>query len=117
MTTEKPLLRFARQDNETISLLARVQWDTGYVPTMEELGLLLQCPTTAAARRQLDELLTSGEGTRLTMGERQKIHAVAEQARNNDEPGTQRRPHVNHQHRRMRTQGQSHLRWARPAHD
>ena len=79
MTQEKLALRFARQDEETLALLARVQWETGYVPTMDELGQLLQCPTTRAARKYLDTLLASGTGTRATAEERQQMIAVAGQ--------------------------------------
>lgn len=114
MKPEKPLLRFARQDDETLSLLASVQWDTGYVPTMEELGQLLQCPTTGAARRKLDELLVSGEGTRLTSKERQEMYEVAERLLDNESPDTQRRHPVNRQRRYSRTVQRSHIRWARP---
>jgi len=53
--------------------------DTGYVPTMEELGQLIQCSTTGAARRRLEKMHIVGAGTRLTPEERQKMQAGVEQ--------------------------------------
>jgi len=86
MTPEKSALRFARQDEETLALLARVQWETGYVPTMDELGQLLQCPTMGAARRRLEEMLISGEGTRVTPEERREMQAIIERVIDEQQP-------------------------------
>ncbi|MHB9129707.1 MAG: hypothetical protein ACYDBB_01285 [Armatimonadota bacterium] len=81
--TTHTALRFADQDDRTLSLLAQVQRETGYVPTMGELTQLLQCPTTAAARQCLDELVSAGEGTHLNPTEQQELQEIAEEVRHN----------------------------------
>lgn len=112
MASEQSTLRFANQDKHTLSLLAHVQRETGYVPTMAELTQLLQCPTTAAARQCLDELVASGEGTRLTPTERQEMAEIAEQIlRNEAHCAPHRQPDAHHR-RRSRMAGRSHVRWA-----
>ena len=105
-----PTFRFAHQDDYTLAMLARVQRDTGYVPTMEELGQLLQCPTTGAARRRLEEMLIAGTGTRLTLEERQEMQAVAE--REIDEQQSPTGP-MRRRQRHTRVPGRPSLRWAR----
>ena len=105
-----PTFRFAHQDDYTLAMLARVQRNTGYVPTMEELGQLLQCPTTGAARRRLEEMLIAGAGTRLTLEERQEMQAVAEREIDEQQSptGSMRR-----RQRHTRVPGRPSLRWAR----
>lgn len=110
MTSTHTALRFARQDDETLALLAHVQRDTGYVPTMEELGQLLQCPTTGAALRRLEEMLIAGAGTRLTLEERQEMQAVAEREIDEQQPPT---GPMRRRQRHMRVPGRPSLRWAR----
>jgi len=115
MVTENPTLRFADQDDRTLSLLAHVQRETGYVPTMDELCQLLQCPTTAAARQRLDEMVTSGEGTRLTPSEQQEVAEIAERLQQNATPcPQQRQPPDAHHRRHTHMTGRTHVRWARP---
>ena len=112
MTQEKPTLRFVRQDEETLTLLARVQWETGYVPTMDELSQLLQCPTTRMARQRLEELLVSGEGTHVTSEERREMmQTIVERMSDEQHPST--RP-VNRPQQQKSITGRSHLRWVRP---
>lgn len=106
----KSTLRFAHQDTYTLALLAHVQRETGYVPTMHELSQLLQCPTTAAARERLDELVSAGEGAHLTPEELQKLNEIAEQAR---KPRTPYRQPIGQPCRRARGEDRPQLRWAR----
>lgn len=86
MARENTTLRFVDQDDRTLSLLARVQRETGYVPTMKELGQLLQCPTTSTARQRLDELITSGDGTHLTPTEQLEMAEIAKCVLRNELP-------------------------------
>jgi len=116
MTGTRTALRFARQDDYTLSLLARVQRETGYVPTMEELSQLLQCPTTSAARLCLDELVTAGEGTRLTPAEQQEAAKIAERLIGNEAPCMKRQQPVNHQCRHTHAASHTHVQWACPTH-
>jgi len=109
MASTHTALRFARQDDKTLALLARIQRDTGYVPTMEELGQLLQCPTTGAARRRLEEMLIAGAGTHLTPEERQEMLAVAEREIDEQQPPT---GPMRRRQRHTRVPGRSPLRWA-----
>jgi len=111
MTQEKPALRFVRQDEETLTLLARVQWVTGYVPTMDELSQLLQCPTTIMARQRLEELLVSGEGTHVTSEERREMQAVVERMIDEQQPPTRL---LHRSPRQMDKPGRPYLRWATP---
>jgi len=91
MASTHTALRFAQQDDETLALLARVQRETGYVPTTEELGQLLQCPTTSEARIRLDEMITNGDSTRLTSAELQEMAETTERLQRNEAPCMQRR--------------------------
>lgn len=111
MTQEKPALRFARQDEETLALLACVQWETGYVPTMDELGQLLQCPTTRIARQRLEELLISGEGTHVTSEERREMQAIVERMSDEQQPPTRL---LHRPSRQASAPGRPHFRWATP---
>lgn len=110
-------LRFADQDDRTLSLLARVQRETGYVPTMAELGQLLQCPTTAAARARLDALVATGEGAHLTPEEQQELHEIAVQARQQEKPRASHRQPTGHHHQHARVADRPRLRWARTVQD
>lgn len=102
--------RFADQDARTLSLLARVQRETGYVPTLGELSQLLQCSTTAAACQRLNELVIAGEGTRLIAHERQEMAEIAERHRHSERQGASQRRHST-------MAPCSHVRWADRAHD
>jgi len=65
--------QFAQHDDEIIAVMAGDQRETGYVPTTEELGQLLQCSTHDAARQHLTRLMSSGKGSYLSPEDQQGI--------------------------------------------
>jgi len=113
MAPDQFQLRFAHQDEHTLSLLARIQRETGYVPTMEELSQLLQCPSTPIARQRLREMVDSGEGTRLSPTEQQEVAEIAERLLRKETPCAQRRQSEGHHRQRIHATGHAHVQWAR----